>query len=335
MKKTGIDKISLKKLLNHPFSSLDLGVKGSVVEERMEIIYQELTAKKLLFKPHIWISEEWFTPDNIPGFAVPFYLFHPRLVKLEKRQMFEAEGASKVECLKIMRHETGHAIAHAFKVYSKKSFLQIFGNYKKSYPLWYIPVIQSKKYVTHLNAWYAQAHPIEDFAETFAVWLNTSSNWQKDYKGWQALDKLYYMDNLMRSFINRRPLNRSEEVYAPLNELNHTLHEHYINKKRFYTIAWPEALDQNLKRIFKQSKSEISITQFFRKKKNGIREIVSSVLDVPQYTVEQIILGIKNRCRELNLISLTDEEKGEKKLIALITSHMMNSIHSGYHRIPL
>ena len=72
-------------------------------------LYAELEARRLIFRPHFWLSNEWFTPDGVPGIAVPFYLAHPRLAKLEMDQMLEVEGGTSEWCMRILRHEAGHA----------------------------------------------------------------------------------------------------------------------------------------------------------------------------------------------------------------------------------
>ena len=66
--------------------------------------------------PHAWLSDEWFSPDNTPGIAIPFYLAHPRLMRLERRQILEVEGGTASECLRILRHETGHVVQHAYRL---------------------------------------------------------------------------------------------------------------------------------------------------------------------------------------------------------------------------
>src|SRR5204862_1587484 len=95
----------------------DLGVtlEGTAVEQRIAQVNGELAARGLI-QPHYWLSDEWFTPDGIPGVAVPFYLAHPRLEKLELAQMLEVEGADPAVCLKILRHEAGHAIDNGYQL---------------------------------------------------------------------------------------------------------------------------------------------------------------------------------------------------------------------------
>ncbi|MDZ7737131.1 MAG: putative zinc-binding metallopeptidase [Gammaproteobacteria bacterium] len=143
----------------------------------------------LKFRPHCWFGEEWFSPDGVPGIGVPFYLAHRRLKQLEKRIMFEVEGGTTRSCMKLLRHEAGHAIDTAWRLHNRKSWRRHFGSFNKPYPDYYSPRPGSKHYVLHLDWWYAQSHPAEDFAETFAVWLKPGSSWRRDYADWPALKK--------------------------------------------------------------------------------------------------------------------------------------------------
>src|SRR5690606_22025626 len=144
-------------------------------------------------------------PDGVPGIAVPFYLAHPRLMRLERDLMLEAEGAHEGTCLRILRHEAGHAIDNAYRLHRRKRWRELFGSFSEPYPDAYRPRPASRKYVQHLNGWYAQAHPAEDFAETFAVWMTPNYPWRRRYEGWPALEKLEYVDELMAEIADTTP----------------------------------------------------------------------------------------------------------------------------------
>jgi hypothetical protein len=307
------------------------------MERRLEKLYFELQEKGLSYRPHVWISDEWFTPDDTSGFAIPFYLFHPRLIKLEKEEMFEAEGEKKTECLQILRHETGHAISHAYQLYKLKSWRNIFGDFKKPYPLWYTPQIKSKDFVTHLNAWYAQAHPLEDFAETFAVWLDPRMKWKKRYAGWTALNKLIYTDELMKDIGTRETLLDNKEEYAHISENKRTIKEYYARKKKFYSVQWAHTFDVELRKIFtdEAKKSKTPAWKFLKKIRPGVRRNISEILDVPQYTVDQLLVELMKRSIRLQLYLKTTEEDAMKIILIIVTAQLINLTHSGYYRIPL
>ena len=166
------------ELLDLQFRELDLQIEGTELALRIEQIYSELAARNLSFRPHFWLSDEWFTPDGIPGVAIPFYLAHPRLAKLELAQMLEVEGGDAEWCMRILRHEAGHAIDNAFNLRRRRQRRELFGSSRKPYPEFYTPKPYSKNFVLHLDSWYAQSHPDEDFAETFAVWLTPDAQWR-------------------------------------------------------------------------------------------------------------------------------------------------------------
>ena len=141
-----------RQLLDLRLCDLPLRIPGSQLEERIERLYRELDSRYIAFRPHIWLSEEWFTPDGVAGFAIPFYLAHPRLIRLERTQVLEVEGASEGECMRILRHEAGHAIDNAFRLHARTSWTDTFGSYRVPYPEWYQPHPGSRDYVLNLDA---------------------------------------------------------------------------------------------------------------------------------------------------------------------------------------
>jgi len=159
-------KFSDRKLLEMKISELELDFEQTNMVNFRDQLHAELKQLGLIFKPHCWFSDDWFSPDGVPGIAVPFYMAHRRLMRLERNQMLEVEGGTKEWCMRIMRHEAGHAIDTAFGLHRKRGYKATFGSYSAPYPETYIPKPRSKKFVFHLEPWYAQSHPAEDFAET-------------------------------------------------------------------------------------------------------------------------------------------------------------------------
>ncbi|HKX28333.1 MAG TPA: putative zinc-binding metallopeptidase [Blastocatellia bacterium] len=333
-----LDRISEERLLDLRLCDLPLRIEGTPLALRVARLYRELEARGLRFKPHVWLSEEWFTPDQVPGFAVPFYLSHPRLSKLERKQMLQVEGGTEKECLSIMRHEAGHAIDNAFQLHGRRRYRVLFGSYRQPYPDWYRPEPHSRDYVLHLPAWYAQAHPAEDFAETFAVWAMPGSRWRKQYEGWPASRKLAYLDEMMRGLAGRAPANRSRERVEELHRLEITLREHYRKKRQYYDFMWPPDYDRDLLRIFSsdsRNHRDSSAVGFLRRYRRVLCSQVSEGTGVHPYAIDQMFGEMIKRCRELKLrIGLTPEQASQKVLV-MLTAQTMNGIHSGYHRIAL
>ncbi|PYS49675.1 MAG: hypothetical protein DMG13_22885 [Acidobacteria bacterium] len=336
--RTVLERLTDRQLLDLHLCDLPLRIRGTPLEQRIKKLYRELDARALDFRPHVWLSEEWFTPDGVAGFAIPFYLAHPRLIKLERSQMLEVEGAGESECMRILRHEAGHAIDNAYRLHSRRVWTDTFGSYRVPYPEFYQPQPGSRDYVFNLDAWYAQAHPAEDFAETFAVWLKPGGRWRRQYEGWGAMRKLEYIDHLMGELSGKSPSLNSRREVDSLPALTKTLREHYQKKRAYYTIHWPASHERNLYRIFSaepRHRSFPSAAQFLRQIRRDICDIVARGTGVHHYTINHIVRHIIVRCRELNLHLALSEEETRQLSIVTLTMQVMQVMRAGYHRIPL
>jgi Putative zinc-binding metallo-peptidase len=197
--------LSDEQILSLRFCDLRLKIQGTELENAIERLYRELSMRGIQFRPHCWLAQEWFSPDGIPGIAIPFYLAHKRLIRLERRFMREAEGGNRNWLMRILRHEAGHAIDSAYRLRRRGGWRSVFGPASLPYPETYRPRPGSRRFVQHLGAWYAQAHPTEDFAETFAVWLKPNSTWRREYAGWPAYAKLQFIDRLAQEIGDQKP----------------------------------------------------------------------------------------------------------------------------------
>ena len=231
-------------LLKIRLKDLKVTVEGTWLEDCVHNLRDELEERGIRVRPHAWISNEWFSPDTTPGIAIPFYLAHPRLMRLERKMIIDVEGGTLPECMRILRHEAGHVVQHAYQLSRRRRWQQLFGPTSKRYPRYYRPNPASRHFVQHLRLWYAQSHPDEDFAETFAVWLRPRSNWRARYAGWPALKKLEYVDELMAEIATQRPLLTHRELVDPLSRLTETLAAHYKKKQAIYAFDTPKTYDQ-------------------------------------------------------------------------------------------
>jgi hypothetical protein len=326
-----------EQLLAMRMCDLAVTIEGTELELRLAEVNAELDARGLV-RPHYWLSDEWFTPDGVPGVAIPFYLAHPRLAKLELSQMLEVEGGDREGCLKILRHEAGHAIDNAYRLRRRSTRRRLFGNPTTAYPEYYTPKPYSKSFVLHLDHWYAQSHPDEDFAETFAVWLDPQSMWSTRYSGWPAQRKLEYLDGLMRRVARTRPPVRTKRQVDPLFKLRKTLAEHYRKKREHYGLDHPDFYESDLRKLFSDAPEyarNLSAARFVRRVRKEVRSTVASFTDSYQYTIDQLLETIIERCRELNL-RLTDSEEATKlDFMIFLTVQTMNYLHSGRHRVAL
>ncbi len=326
------------QLLELRMCDLDLKIEGTELEGRIATVTRELEARGLRFRPRYWLSDEWFTPDGVPGVAIPFYLAHPRLAKLELAQMLEVEGGDETSCLQILRHEVGHALDNAYDLRRRPTRRRLFGNPATEYPEYYTPKPYSKSFVHHLDHWYAQSHPDEDFAETFAVWLASPGGWALQYAGWPALRKLEYMDKLMRELAPRRATVKSTREVDPLRRLRKTLGEHYKKKREHYGLDHPDFYDRDLRNLFSDSPAYArrpAADKFVQKIRREARAAVASFTDSYQYTIDQLITRIIARCKELNLHLMDTEKATKADFMIFLTVQTMNYLHSGRHRVAL
>lgn len=219
----------LRELLGRRISELGLSLKGSPVEPLIAQLHRELERRRVAFRPPVYLSDEWGCPEGTPLIGVPFYLADPRLSRIEQRMAMEVEGEQEI--MRILRHEAGHAINYAYRLYDRPDWRQIFGPYSRPYRERFRADPFSRAYVRHLPGWYAQKHPDEDFAETFAVWLTPDLDWRSEYASWEALAKLEYVDRLMTELqdadVPPVPLGSPAHDDVPVETMHYTIAEHY------------------------------------------------------------------------------------------------------------
>jgi hypothetical protein len=325
-------------LLDVRFNELGLTIEGSWLEGPLARFWDELTARGLTFRPHVWLSSEWFSPDGVPGIAIPFYLAHPRLMKLEKAQMLEVEGGTPDWFLKIMRHEAGHAFDNAYELRRRRRRVKLFGPPSTAYPDFYLPKPYSKSFVLHLDSWYGQSHPDEDFAETFATWLTPDSDWRVRYADWPAIRKLEYMDALMRDIANKPPIVKSRRRVEPLDRLRTTIGKHYAAKRAHYGLEYPNFYDRDLRRLFSDAPAHsdnLKASRFIGRVRRDVRRLVAEWTGAYQYTIDRVIEDVTTRSDELNLRLRYPESRTKLDLTVLLTVQTMNYLHSGRHRVAL
>jgi hypothetical protein len=295
--------MSDEQLLALRFCDLKLKIERSPVAKRVRRLYRELDKRQIGFRPHVWLSEEWFSPDGVPGIAVPFYLAHPRLERLERRMMRNVEGGSAESAMRILRHEAGHAIDTAYRLRRRKRWREIFGPASLPYPDTYRARPGSRRYVQHLGEWYAQAHPCEDFAETFAVWLKPNSSWRRTYAQWPAFHKLEFVDELLEAVRGTRAPVRNREVVEPLRENTHTLADHYRRKLRRYSMYRRTVTDHLLERVFTSERQRRSrrASTFLRAHSLHLVNATMRELHAERYSVEQILRIVVERAEKLGV----------------------------------
>jgi hypothetical protein len=286
----------------------DLGLR--TIERRplkraIRRLHGDLKRRGIEFRPHFWFGEEWFSPDGVPGVAIPFYLAHPRLERLERRMMNEVEGGNANWLIRILRHEAGHAVDTAYRLRRRALWREAFGPASLPYPDKYRARPGSRRYVHHLGGWYAQAHPTEDFAETFAVWLKPNSAWRRSYAGWPALQKLEVVEDLMqREVRGRTPLVRSRAHIEPVAESTETLASYY-RRRAAARVRYRRGLaDELLQRVFTSRPARADVPRaaaFLRGARKSLVAAVVRELGVERYDVWQMLRMAIERSEKLDL----------------------------------
>jgi hypothetical protein len=326
------------QLLDMRICDLRLTIEGTHLESRIDQLHRELADRGLKFRPHCWLSDDWFSPDDVPGIAIPFYLAHRRLMRLERKQLLDVEGGTHEWCMKILRHEAGHAIDTAFRLRRKAVFRSVFGKPSQPYPEYYQLRPASRDYVQHLEMWYAQAHPLEDFAETFAVWLRPGSRWRTRYRNWPAKTKLETVDQVMKSMRGIKPPVQSRAKVDPVSKIRKTLRTHYERKRSHYGLDLPSVYDNDLRKLFSSDpvhRRNATAAAFLTRIRTELRSTVSKWTGEYAYTIDQVVQEMIERCRELNLRVGGSTDEVKRDAMILVAVRTTNFLHQGGHRAAI
>ena len=316
-------KLSDEELLEKRICDLGLTIQGTELDSRVQELYKELGEKEISFHPPCYLGDEWFTPEDVPAIAIPFYLAHPRLKKLEYKMMLEVEGETEEWCLRLLRHEAGHALNHAYHFYKQSQWQKLFGSPSKELTYVYKPRPYSRNYVIHLDNWYAQSHPEEDFAETFAVWLTPGLDWQVKYKGWKAIEKLNYVDQLMSDTRSKIPLVKSGPQICSAVRLKSKLNTFYQRRRKILAPDYPWFYDTDLRRLFSDDpafSAREKASRFMKRSHRVLLETVSQWTGEKKITVNRLLKNLSQRCDELALRLHQEEQITCLQLLAYLTT---------------
>ena len=318
-------------LLGWRICDLRVTIEGSDLEEPVRQLYAELDARSLPVRPLCYLGDEWFSPEGSCSIAIPFYLAHPRLKLLELHQMLEVEGGDPSWCMQLIRHECGHAIDHAFQFSKRPEWHQVFGDPEMEYdPETYRPRPYSRGYVLHLPNWYAQSHPDEDFAETFAVWLSLMRDeWRERYRGWKAIEKLEYVDALMREISGAKPTNLKKFRMSEARKLRRTLERYYAERRRRFATDFPDFYDHDLRALFGKEEGGESAARLMSRYKSGLISSITHWTGQPKYTVNMLVTRFIKRSRELALTAPRDPVRLHFDLAAYLATLVTNHLYTG------
>lgn len=327
------------RLLRVRLSDLDLKLEGTWLEGRVERLHRELKRRGVMFKPRVWLSMEWFSPGETAGIAAPFYLAHPRLAELERRMMGQAEGGTDEWCMRLLRHEAGHAIETAYKLWKRADWRAVFGDARRPYPRIYQPRPHSRRFVRHLANGYAQCHPSEDFAETFAIWLAPNSQWRERYRDWPALAKLRFVDGLMKEVGGGRPRGLERSEVEPIRRVKRTLEAHYRSRRRRFARGEPRVSERALRRMFVRARGGAmgtrSAAEFLRVRRRMLRELSARQIAEPKYVIDRVLDAMIERVDALGLSVPVPSEGMARRAADFLARMTMKYRRAGGHRIAV
>lgn len=332
--KPKIEKLSEAALWRTRLCDLDLSLEHSPLAPLIRRVVRELRRKDILFTPYFWISDEWFCPDGYSGVAVPFFLLHPRLKRLERSQMGFVDGKSEVEILKILRHEVGHALENAFGLKRHPLRRSVFGSSQTPYPVSYRPQPYSRFYVRHLGWGYGQSHPDEDFAETFAVWLDPASDWRRKYKGRPALEKLKAVDRLMKEIKGVATYRGQRGRYEDLSTKRLSLAEYYRKKRLHFRLPTRQKLVGEVVQLPKRPKASVSLSQYLKQNENVLIHEVSEALGQPRHLIRRVLSDFIRQGRNQK-ISQQDRRALKSRSLNWVTEGSLIYLEKGLDRVVL
>jgi hypothetical protein len=309
------------ELLNTKVSDLKLAIKGSPVEPMIRQVKRELDEKGIKFHPSFYLTDSWGCPDEVAAVGIPFYLADRRLSRIEEEQTGEIEDARTT--LMYLRHEVGHALNYAYRLWEWDGWSDVFGKFSKPYRDVFLPDPSSRDFVRHLvhsqyGRNYAQKHPDEDFAETFAIWLTPRSGWRRKYRFWPALRKLTYVAKLMRGVKNRPvPSVASGSLINPVEGMTMLLAEHYGQRAERYRAAAQGYVDDKLSQVFPKVRATglVPAGQFIRQHQHKLAASIGMWSGLDAEEVTTILEKLDDRARFLNL--KMPRRKGGEKLVEI------------------
>jgi hypothetical protein len=322
----------VREMLGRRISSLGLKIEGSPVERFVRQLHAELERKRLRrFRPVCYLTDEWGCPDLQPVIGIPFYLADPKLARIE-RAMNDLE--TDREIMMYMRHEAGHAFNFAYRLFATPEWRRLFGPFGRPYREDYRPVPFSRKHVRHIAGWYAQKHPDEDFAETFAVWLTPRSGWRRRYRSWPAMAKLRYVDRVAQRMRDHDPVVPRGEFDITVEDMKLTVEQFYRRLGRQNATAVKVALETDLGDMFiprgRRRKGVRPAADLVAEHRLALTDKITYWTGVRRPIVRALVERIERTCRELGLSAEVGRETAYLvELTAYGTTLAMNKLTRG------
>jgi hypothetical protein len=329
--------LSDEDLLGVRICDLGVSLRGTVLEGRIARLHRELEDRGLALRPRCYLADEWMCPDGETAIGIPFFLAHPRLQSLEFRMMFEVEGGSPSWCMRLLRHEAGHAFDHAYRLHRRPDWRRVFGSPNVQYNPYFYPIDPvSRNHVRNVPDNYAQSHPFEDFAETFAVWLNPASQWRTRYAGWPAMRKLRCVDRIMREIARRSPPRRKPRLPSRASLLQSTLRSYYERKFRLYQLGDLSFCVRELRTMFGASRGKKparTAAALIRRHKRVIVDSVSEWSGDRSRHVSQVVASLARLCDENRLVVRDDPSAALVRFSTYVAALIVNRLRAHTYRL--
>ncbi len=323
------------ELLNTRICDMGLQIQGSPVESFIRRLYRELELRRFCFQPMCYLTDSWGCPDEVPVIGIPFYLADPRLMRIEEEQTGDLENDQSI--MMLLRHETGHAMNYAYRLFNDPDWVQTFGPFSRPYRDRFRPNPFSRQFVRHIvhhkyGQTYAQKHPDEDFAETFAVWLTPRSRWRVHYRNWPALNKLLYVEALMKRIRKQPPLVVTGKLCTPVEGMDLMLAEHYGQRADRYRAAAQGYVDDKLREVFPvvRGRTLLPAAQLFKKHQPDLLPQIVRWSALGTEEVRTLLEKLQDRAESLGLVfHARDQVQKLMDITALATALAMNFAYTG------
>jgi len=319
-----------EELLQARIKDLRLRLAGTPLERFIRQLYAELDSRGISLQPQCYLSDQWGCPSGVPVIGIPFYLADPQLHSIEAAW---GEGPeSEREIMMYLRHEAGHCFNYAYRLHETEDWQKLFGDYSKPYQDEYKPQPFSRKYVVHISGWYAQKHPDEDFAETFAVWLTPNADWEKRYQGWGALKKLQYVQSTVTRLGRVEAPVQLIERDLDVDDMEETVLDHYRARqvRERIELQLNERLDADLFKLFEPPDAASAPAEtLVRAERESLIHAVTQYSGVNRSVVSSLVGHLADRTAALGLtVHLDKTREYLTQVTSFATALAMNYLYT-------
>ena len=328
------------EVLTRRICDFDLRIEGRPLGQVVERFQRELAGRGLVrLRPAFYLSDEWGVDDGTVAIGIPFYLADEQLRRVHRAKGGMVEGEDEEDILRYLRHEMGHVVNYGYRLYERDDWSATFGPMSRPYTEQYRSVPFSPDFVRHLPGNYAQKHPDEDWAETFALWLTPGFDWRSHYSDAAvALAKLEYCDRVMAEIRGREPSVTLSVIDVEARNIHKTVQEFY-DEAKIQGVTLPRSLDGDLRGIFVPHAAAVGqakevrtglATVLIRRHKVELASTVYRWTAVDEGLVYALLDHLASRAEELHLsYPLGQIEKILIQLVAFLTTLAMNYVYKG------